>query len=459
MTGPAGIANTYTWDAASHLSGLAEQSSAGNLAFSYTYDPVGNVLSRIDPAGNNGYTFDSLNRLTGATHPAAQPGESYTYDAVGNRKSSNLSTSYSYDAANRLLSDSTYDYTVNAKGDLTKKTERATGKSASYNYDLDSRMKTFSSPTFDYSYYSYDGLGRRIAKTVANTTTQYVYDGPNIIAEYDNNGSLVARYTHGPGIDEVLSVKRGGTTSYFQRDGLGSVVQTVSASGNTSSYKYDSYGRIISQAGSAQSLYAFTGREYDSESGLYYYRARYYNPDAGRFMSEDPIGLLGGLNQYAYVRNNPITLTDPMGLSGGVTQFAYGVLNLIGGLTALGIGGELAQTGLGFLPGLATASYGLATASLGVAQISGQPLPQGINGIPDLVAEVNRWYYQSPTFGSDLSLFVDVLSRPDALKAPALLLYFGQLGIDVLGHLNSAPFSGTTSSCSISVGAWGGYTP
>lgn len=318
MTGPAGIANTYTWDAASHLSGLAEQSSAGNLAFSYTYDPVGNVMSRIDPAGNNGYTYDSLNRLTGATHPTGQPGESYAYDAVGNRTSSSLSRSYSYDAANRLLSDSTYDYTVNAKGDLTKKTERATGITASYGYDLDSRMNTFASPTvgypyYNYSYYSYDSLGRRIAKNVANTTTQYVYDGPNIIAEYNGNGSLVARYTHGPGVDEVLSVKRGGTTSYFQRDGLGSVVQAFSSASNIS-YKYDSYGRVLSQSGATQAPYAFTGRELDSESGLYYYRARYYNPEVGRFMSEDPIGFAGGPNFFSFVGNNPVNYSDPSGL-------------------------------------------------------------------------------------------------------------------------------------------------
>ena len=315
LTGPAGITNTYAWDAASRLTALNEQSASANVAFSYTYDPVGNVQSRIDAAGSNSYSYNSLYRLTGATHPTGQPAESYAYDSVGNRTSSSLSTAYTNDAANRLTADATFDYTWSPRGTLTKKTERATGKATSYNYNIDFQLTSITTPTFDFIYYNYDGLGRRIAKSVNNATTQYVYDGPNIIAEYNGSGSLVASYTHGPGIDEVLSVKRSGVTSYFQRDALGSIAQTVSSSGVNSSYKYDSYGRVLSQSGTAQGPYAFQGREYDPESGQHYFRARYYNSDIGRFMSEDILGFQAGSNSYEFAGSNPLRYRDPSGMS------------------------------------------------------------------------------------------------------------------------------------------------
>ena len=314
LTGPAGINNTYAWDATNHLTALNDQATAGSLSFSYTYDPVGNVTSRTDAAGNNVYTYDSLNRLTGATHPAGQSVESYSYDPVGNRTASSLSATYTTDAANRLNADATFNYTYSASGNLTKKTERATGNVTSYSYNGDNQLTAISTPKFDSYYYNYDGLGRRIQKTINGATTQYVYDGPNIIAEYGNTGSVSATYVHGPGIDELLSVKRSGTTSYFQTDALGTVIQTVSSSGVNSSYKYDSYGRILSQTGTPQAAYAFTGREYDSESGLYYYTARYYDSGIGRFLSEDPIGFAGGRNVYMYVNGNPTSLVDPLGL-------------------------------------------------------------------------------------------------------------------------------------------------
>jgi RHS repeat-associated protein len=133
--------------------------------------------------------------------------------------------------------------------------------------------------------------------------------------EYNDRGAQIAGYTNGPEFDEVLSVKRSGVTSYFQRDGLGSVIQTFSSAGIDSSFTYDSYGRILSQSGTARSPYSFTGREYDAESGLYYYRGRYYDPQVGRFISEDPLGFAAGdTNLYAYVGNNPINFSDPLGL-------------------------------------------------------------------------------------------------------------------------------------------------
>ncbi|MRS05091.1 hypothetical protein EG832_18040, partial [bacterium] len=163
--------------------------------------------------------------------------------------------------------------------------------------------------------YAYDPFGRRIEKNVNGTITNYIYDNEDILMEYDGSGSLITKYTHGPGIDEPLAVEQGANKYYYRADGLGSIVAITNAAGATvKTYAYDSFGRIT-QSGSIDQPYTYTGREYDTETGLYYYRARYYDPKAGRFITRDPISFAGGdVNLYAYVRNNPVNFTDPNGL-------------------------------------------------------------------------------------------------------------------------------------------------
>ena len=136
--------------------------------------------------------------------------------------------------------------------------------------------------------------------------TSYLYDSEDIIAEYDGAGNVRAKYTHGPGIDEQLAVRKDATNYYYHADGLGSIVAVTNASGTVAqTYSYDSFGNITI-SGSIAQPYTYTAREYDAETGLYYYRARYYDPKAGRFITRDPISFNGGdVNLYAYVQNNP----------------------------------------------------------------------------------------------------------------------------------------------------------
>ena len=160
--------------------------------------------------------------------------------------------------------------------------------------------------------FAYDALGRRVEKVAAGVTHKYVYAGEDILQV--TAGTTVARYLHGPGIDEPLALEIvGGARYYYHADGLGSVVLVTDAARTPVwLYRYDSFGQI--QIGGTTSGYAFTGREWDSQTGLYYYRARYYDPKAGRFISEDPIRFTAGLNFYAYVDNDPLSLVDPSGL-------------------------------------------------------------------------------------------------------------------------------------------------
>ncbi len=168
--------------------------------------------------------------------------------------------------------------------------------------------------------YKYDPSGRRVEKNVDGYKTRYIYDGGNIIAEYDGNGNLTRKYIHGARVDELvcmIDVADSSAVYYYHYDGLGSVVALSDSSGDScQSYEYSVYGQVAaSDPDFRANPYLFTGRRFDYETGLYYYRARYYNPYIGRFLQTDPIGYGDGINWYAYCGNNPLAFVDPSGLS------------------------------------------------------------------------------------------------------------------------------------------------
>ena len=167
--------------------------------------------------------------------------------------------------------------------------------------------------------YTYDAFGRRIAKSYnEELITSYVYDGDHCLAEYDLNGNLKRKYIFGPCVDEPICMIEAGSsyagTYYYHFDALGSVVALTNSSGNTVEvYEYSVFGQVGSSDPNHPNRFMFTGREFDKETGLYYYRARYYNPQIGRFLQTDPIGYKDGVNWYAYCRNDPVCCIDPTG--------------------------------------------------------------------------------------------------------------------------------------------------
>jgi RHS repeat-associated protein len=169
--------------------------------------------------------------------------------------------------------------------------------------------------------YVYDASGRRIEKRYDGLTIlKYIYDGDHCIAEYDAGGNLRRKYIYGPGIDQpVCMIEATATpaaTYYYHFDASGSVVALTNSDANTVEvYEYSVYGQVGATDPSHTNRFMFTGREYDKETGLYYYRARYYKPEIGRFLQADNVGYRAGMNLYRYCRNNPWNRVDPFGLA------------------------------------------------------------------------------------------------------------------------------------------------
>jgi RHS repeat-associated protein len=190
----------------------------------------------------------------------------------------------------------------------------------SYTWDFENRLIQAVVPGTNggTTTFRYDPFGRRIQKSGPLGTTNYLYDRKNLVAEVDSSGSVIARYTQGKGIDRPLAQLRSGTTSYYEQDGLGSVTSLSNSAGALAgTYTYDSYGKATASTGTLTNPFQYTGREFDSETTLLFNRARYFDPGAGRFLSQDSIRFGGGTNFYAYTRNNPVVRTDPFGYYSG----------------------------------------------------------------------------------------------------------------------------------------------
>jgi RHS repeat-associated protein len=318
LTRPNGINTTYGYDAASHLLSVLHQLGTTVLdGATYTYDNAGNRTTRTDQRTGTTltYGYDNIYQLLSAMQGTTTT-ESYTYDLVGNRLSSLGVSPYTYNSSNELVSIPSGSYTYDNNGNTKTKPD-----GTQFTWDLDNELTQVVLPgTGGTVNFKYDPFGRRIQKAFTQgsttTTTNYLYDGENLLEEVDQNGSVLARYTHGPFLDQPLSMLRSATTSYYEQDGLYSVTSLSDSLANLASTNtYDSFGKLTASTGSLINPYRFAGRELDSESGSYFNRARYYSPDVGRFLSEDPIRFSGGINFYAYAVNRPTLLADAFGLA------------------------------------------------------------------------------------------------------------------------------------------------
>lgn len=315
MTRPNGVSTSYSYDNLSRLLSVLHQLSGSTIDGAvYTVDSAGNRTSKANELANvtTNYGYDSIYELLQATQGATTT-ESYTYDPVGNRLSSLGVSSYTNNSSNELTATSNASYTFDYNGNTTSKTD-STG-TTNYSWDYENRLTSVTLPNSGGTVtFKYDPFGRRIEKISPTTTSIFAYDGDNLIETVNASGGVVAHYTQTENVDEPLAMQRGTTTSYYQQDGLGSVTSLTASNGSVAqSYTYDSFGNTTSSSGSLTNFFRYTGRELDTETNLYYYRARYHDPASGRFVSEDPGRFPGGINFYTYVENDPGDLVDPFG--------------------------------------------------------------------------------------------------------------------------------------------------
>ena len=318
----------YYYDAAGRMWAIDNLKSNGTTVSSieYTFDACGRVTDKEEyGVGETEYDYDAEGQLTEVSYPAGNT-DTFSYDDNGNRtqwgRSSDATISYIYNNADQLTQSTEgtigTSYSHDNNGNLTGETTG--GVTKTFNYDPFDRMTSVVQGQTTLQSMTYGPDSKRLSLTDSSGTRKFFYDGNDVIQEYNSNWSSVTKeYTHGPWVDEPLSMtdhtsKEANNTYYLMKDRLGSIINILDENETLkTTYRYDAFGEPTAtyHSGQVDCMYRFTGRVFDGAMGAYFYRARYYNQSLGRFFSRDPIMSLGSL--YAYCNNSPENFTDPSG--------------------------------------------------------------------------------------------------------------------------------------------------
>jgi len=340
----------YVYNARNWLTDVRNRTTGGTTRYDATYayndgsawDNVGNPLKRTENVAGSTYTttlrYDAVYRETEETKRDSSNNVVYSltygYDECGNRTSRTLggtTTTYTFDDNNKLLNvNGTLSCSYDGNGNLTSTYANLPSQTMWYNdSNYLTRIRYGGGPTDDYYYYAYDG--RRYRASFAGAPYRYyLYDGVRVLEELDQNGSMQARYTTEDGsyYGALLHLYRPtGTLSRFPMyDSIGTVRGLVDASGTvTDTYELDTFGRSVSNSGTTPNPYRFGGAwgYITDPSGMLQLGVRYYWPELGRFVSEDPIS--DGTTSYAYASSSPVTRADPNGLWEAQGNAALGI--------------------------------------------------------------------------------------------------------------------------------------
>jgi len=347
--------SSFSYDTAGRITSFTD---ADGFTLAYVYDAAGNITQITYPDTTTvTYAYDSANRLTTVTDWLGGQA-TYVYDQDGRLATftqfNGIVTTYSYDAASRLTgmgsAIASYQFTLDGNGNRINSLETqplapaySLGSTAygyntqqdrllsagplSYAYDNEGQLVNSGGAclTFDFNHrlvqvgsdtqFSYDGRGNRLSATRAGVTTHYVYDPwGNLLADADSTG-VTHKYVYGNGL---LAVATSAGRYCYHFNAIGSTVALTDMNQNiVNSYAYDPFGTVLNQQETVAQPFKYVGQYgvMAEPNGLYYMRARYYDPNVGRFISEDPLGFGGGdVNLFAYVSNNPVNRIDPMGL-------------------------------------------------------------------------------------------------------------------------------------------------
>ena len=305
----------------SRLAGITHKKSSGTvfLSYSYAYDNAGNIIKITGADETKNYSYDQTYRLIRADYVSASGTtnliEEFSYDPAGNMieyKKNGVVTVMQYDADDKLVSDTEFNYAYDLAGKLRQKIRKSDNTvSEAHDYGWDNRTAKISAENKVFEY-QYDVLGRRISKTENNIATSILFDGDNAYQEYNASGEKTAEYMFSERIDEPLLMTKGGQEYTYHQNHLGTVMGISGADESlVNEYEYTAYGMDRGSAEIVDQPYQYTAREKIGDTGLHYYRSRVMRSGNGGFTREDDA--MDGVNWRGYGFNNPISFFDPYG--------------------------------------------------------------------------------------------------------------------------------------------------
>jgi RHS repeat-associated protein len=362
----------FHYDDAGRITGITDNLS-NDRTRGFGYDSSGRLIAATGSFGSRSFTYDKTgNRLTRTLDEVVQ---TYTYTPGTNKLTqitdADGSTSLTYDTAGRMKTKGDLSFEYTDAGRMLKTLKQGTQvQEAIYNSFGQRTRKTAGGVT---TLYHYDLSGRLIAESSADGTIirQYVYLDDQLLTMIISDGALAAQFDSDAdkdvdGLDLALALDAdpaliasvfGSSYSddsesiyYYQNDHLGSPVKLLDEGGEVVwDGDYTPSGQVDVRIGRVQNLFRFPGQYFDAETGLHYNWHRYYDPETGRYLTPDPIGLAGGINPFVYVEANPINSIDPLGLL-NLTKTGVGFVNSFRGVTGVGAGVVVIGAGTATIP-------------------------------------------------------------------------------------------------------------
>ena len=363
------MSTTIAYDNAGRVTGTTISTSSKTLGkLVYTLDAASQITTETSTSlgATRTFTNDAAGRVTKENTTL------YAYDAAG-ELTKNGATTQGYDAASQLttavVGSTSTAYTFDARGDRTKATTGTTV--ATYGYDQVNRLTSFARGTTTASY-TYNGDGLRASKKVGSTTTKFVYDTAEGMPLILTDGAIY--YLYGPGGIPYAQITTAGVVTYLHADQLGSIRMLTDSTGKSvGTATYTAYGTRTTTG--TTSAFGYAGQYTDTETGLQWLRARYYDPTTGQFLTVDPLTAATGA-RYSYATGNPITGADPSGLfdwgtfSAGVVNTVWGTVKVAQGAAIVLLGATATVTGIGTLPGVLADAYGVYQIGSGFAKVA-----------------------------------------------------------------------------------------
>lgn len=408
--------------------------SAMHVRINYT--PSNQIYGWEDSeAGVRYHSYDAAGRLV-AVQSQTGDGERFSYDASGNREAAS-GIVFSNNALNQVTRCGPLSYTYDARGNLSS--ESGPAGVTLYRYNGQNLLVEVVLPAGSVVRYEYDAFGRRTLKKTSTHETHFVWSRDQLLREITVSGESVEQrdYLFIPGSHEPLSMRIDGVTYQFHNDQQGTPRWLSGPNGEIVwSGSASAFGHVFTRWGAVRQPFRFPGQYFDEESGLHYNRARYYSPLLGRYLSRDPVELVGGVNFYVYAGNDPINNSDPLGLFAWAAGIAAAAGIVVGAVVVAALLPAIAVTGMGLL-----AAAGVVA---GAALIGGCVSALATDVITDGCIDCMRAsFWKGAKAGAEVGIGVVMIALAGPMIGPALALAGGA----------AAVVAATGSGASLAIGA------